>query len=73
MVGHGLRVLKYFHPCSKNFCDLLLPDPGGSSSKTVECSGIEEANNQATIVMSGSLLHSSHSPMTGIQQSCEFH
>ena len=61
-MGHGLGLLKYFKLCSNNFCDLPFPDPGGSSSKTVNRSAIEEASNEVTTIIANSLLHSSHSP-----------
>ena len=69
MVGHSLGLLKYFKLCSKNSCDLPLPDPGGSLSKTVNRSAIEEASNKITTITADSILHSSLSPMTGIQRS----
>ena len=51
-------MLKYFKLCSKNSCDLPLPDPGGSlSNKTVNHSTIEEASNEVTTIIVDSLLH----------------
>ena len=61
-MDHSLELLKYFKPCNKSSCDLLLPDPGGSLSKTVNRSAIEEASNKLTTVIADFLQHSSHSP-----------
>ena len=61
MLGHGLELLKYFKLYNKNFCNLPLPDPGGSSSKTVN-SSIEETSDEVTTIIVDSLLHSSHYP-----------
>ena len=64
LVGHGLGLLKYFKPCSKNFCDYHFFDLGGSlSNKTVNRNAIKEASNEVTTVIADSLLHSSFSPM----------
>ena len=52
MVGCSLGLLKYFKRCSKNSCDLLLPNPHCSSNKTLDRSAIEEANNKITTVIS---------------------
>ena len=67
--GSQSWAMKYFKPGSKNSCDLPHPNPGGSLSKTVNYSAIEEAKNKVTTVIADSLLHSSRSPMMGIQQS----
>ena len=58
MVGHVLGLLKYFKACSKNSCDLPLPNLVVSLSKTLNRSTIEAASNEVTIVVADSLLHS---------------
>ena len=53
MVGNGPGLLKFFKPCRKNPCDLLLPYPNGLLSDKVDSSTTEEVNKEVITIVAG--------------------
>ena len=39
---------KYFKPCKKESCNIVLPDPSSSLSKELDSAVIEEANKEVS-------------------------
>ena len=49
--GSGPGLLRYFKPCRKDSCQILLPNPTGPLSEKVDSAAIEEANKEVTAVI----------------------
>ena len=49
--GSGPGLLRYFKPCRKNSCQILLPKPTCSLSEKVDSAAIKEANREVTAVI----------------------
>ena len=51
--GSSPGLLRYFKPCRKDSCQILLPKPTGTLSEKVDSTAIEEANKEVTAAIAG--------------------